>query len=63
MPGGFGKRGTEGKIAAAEWGRKMRKPYLGMNSKLQTGFLGTVMSRINKSFPPKFFLSSFLNCE
>lgn len=30
VPGGFGKRGTEGKIAAAEWGRKMKKPYLGM---------------------------------
>ena len=29
VPGGFGKRGTEGKIAAAEWGRKMKKPYLG----------------------------------
>lgn len=30
VPGGFGKRGTEGKIAAAEWARKMKKPYLGM---------------------------------
>lgn len=30
VPGGFGKRGTEGKIAAAEWGRKMKKPYLGV---------------------------------
>jgi len=29
VPGGFGKRGTEGKIAAAAWGRKMKKPYLG----------------------------------
>ena len=43
VPGGFGKRGAEGKIAAAEWGRKMKKPYLGMNSKLQTGFLATVI--------------------
>ncbi|KAL9969355.1 hypothetical protein ACROYT_G021559 [Oculina patagonica] len=30
VPGGFGKRGTEGKIAAAEWARKMKKPYLGV---------------------------------
>lgn len=30
VPGGFGKRGAEGKIAAAEWGRKMKKPYLGV---------------------------------
>jgi len=30
VPGGFGKRGTEGKISAAEWGRKIKKPYLGM---------------------------------
>lgn len=30
VPGGFGKRGAEGKIAAAEWGRKMKKPYLGI---------------------------------
>ncbi|XP_073228702.1 CTP synthase 1-A-like isoform X1 [Porites lutea] len=30
VPGGFGKRGAEGKMAAAEWGRKMKKPYLGI---------------------------------
>lgn len=35
VPGGFGKRGTEGKIAAAEWGRKMKKPYLGICYGLQ----------------------------
>ena len=37
VPGGFGKRGTEGKIAAAAWGRKMKKPYLGTVS---DGLLG-----------------------
>ena len=29
VPGGFGSRGTDGKMAAAEWARKMKKPYLG----------------------------------
>ncbi|EDO46668.1 predicted protein [Nematostella vectensis] len=30
VPGGFGARGTEGKIAAAEWARTKNKPYLGV---------------------------------
>ena len=29
MPGGFGTRGTDGKIAAAEWARTKKIPYLG----------------------------------
>jgi len=29
IPGGFGIRGLEGKILAAEWARKTKKPYLG----------------------------------
>ena len=29
VPGGFGTRGVEGKILAAEWARKMKKPFLG----------------------------------
>ncbi|KAG1714821.1 CTP synthase 1 [Nymphon striatum] len=29
VPGGFGSRGVEGKICAAEWARNSRKPYLG----------------------------------
>ena len=29
VPGGFGSRGTEGKVRAAEWARKTMKPYLG----------------------------------
>lgn len=35
VPGGFGTRGTEGKIAAAEWARKNKKPYLGVCLGLQ----------------------------
>ncbi len=30
VPGGFGERGTEGKIRAAEFARKRRVPYLGI---------------------------------
>jgi len=29
VPGGFGHRGIEGKILAAEWARTAKKPYLG----------------------------------
>ncbi|MEQ2178941.1 hypothetical protein GOODEAATRI_019343 [Goodea atripinnis] len=29
VPGGFGVRGTEGKIHAINWARKQRKPFLG----------------------------------
>ncbi|KAI9139732.1 CTP synthase [Paraphysoderma sedebokerense] len=30
VPGGFGERGTEGKISAAKWARENKIPYLGM---------------------------------
>ncbi|CRG87741.1 CTP synthase [Talaromyces islandicus] len=30
VPGGFGKRGTEGMIAAANWARENKTPYLGV---------------------------------
>uniref|UniRef100_A0A3Q2FZT2 CTP synthase n=1 Tax=Cyprinodon variegatus TaxID=28743 RepID=A0A3Q2FZT2_CYPVA len=30
VPGGFGVRGTEGKIHAISWARKQRKPFLGV---------------------------------
>lgn len=29
VPGGFGVRGTEGKIHAITWARKQKKPFLG----------------------------------
>ena len=29
VPGGFGQRGTEGKIAAVRWARENKIPYLG----------------------------------
>lgn len=30
VPGGFGKRGVEGKITAANWCRRHNKPFLGI---------------------------------
>ena len=30
VPGGFGQRGTEGMVAAANWARKNKTPYLGI---------------------------------
>nr|XP_037281582.1 CTP synthase 1-like isoform X4 [Rhipicephalus microplus] len=35
VPGGFGSRGVEGKIAAIEWARKNKKPFLGVCLGLQ----------------------------
>ncbi len=32
VPGGFGVRGTEGKIQAISWARKQKKPFLGSTS-------------------------------
>ncbi|EDV25242.1 uncharacterized protein TRIADDRAFT_50347 [Trichoplax adhaerens] len=39
VPGGFGKRGIEGKILAAEWARVNRKPYLGVCLGLQVAVI------------------------
>ena len=35
VPGGFGHRGTEGKIAAVKWARENKIPYLGICLGLQ----------------------------
>lgn len=39
VPGGFGKRGTEGKILAAKWARENKKPYLGVCLGLQVAVI------------------------
>jgi CTP synthase len=39
VPGGFGDRGTEGKIAAAEYARKRGIPYFGLCLGLQTAVI------------------------
>ncbi|XP_061597195.1 CTP synthase 1-like [Cololabis saira] len=35
VPGGFGVRGTEGKILAINWARKQKKPFLGVGLGMQ----------------------------
>ena len=44
VPGGFGVRGMEGKVLAAGWARKTKKPFLGEYEK----FLFSALKRINK---------------
>lgn len=39
VPGGFGKRAIEGKIAAAQYSLKNKKPYLGLCLGLQVGVI------------------------
>lgn len=39
MPGGFGQRGVEGKIAACRWARENRKPFLGICLGLQAAVI------------------------
>ncbi|XP_071801606.1 CTP synthase 1-A-like [Asterias amurensis] len=39
VPGGFGVRGTEGKVAAAKWARENKKPYLGVCLGLQVAVI------------------------
>jgi len=39
VPGGFGKRGVEGKIMAANWCRMNKKPYLGVCLGLQVAVI------------------------
>ena len=40
MPGGFGSRGIEGKIMAANWARTKNIPYLGICLGLQVAVIG-----------------------
>ena len=40
MPGGFGSRGIEGKIAAARYAREKKIPYLGVCLGLQVAVIG-----------------------
>ena len=39
MPGGFGERGTEGKIMAAKFAREHKIPYLGICLGMQTAVM------------------------
>ena len=61
VPGGFGERGTEGKIAAVKWARENKVPFLGICLGLQVaviefarnvcGFEGANSSELDKSTP------------
>ena len=42
VPGGFGTRGIEGKILAAEWARTAKKPYLGIHCLVLLMYINTV---------------------
>ena len=42
VPGGFGSRGIEGKILAAQWARTHNIPYLGICLGLQVAVIGAL---------------------
>ena len=47
VPGGFGIRGVEGKIAAANWARTNDKPYLGICLGLQCAVIEFARNVLN----------------
>lgn len=49
VPGGFGYRGVEGKILAARWARKNKKPYLGLCLGLQVMCIDLAREFIDES--------------
>ena len=47
IPGGFGKRGTEGKIAAVNFVRRNNIPFLGICFGMQTATIEFARNRLN----------------
>ena len=47
IPGGFGKRGTEGKIAAINFARKNKIPFLGICFGMQMAVIEFARNRLN----------------
>jgi CTP synthase len=47
VPGGFGQRGVEGKIAAAQWARINGKPFLGVCLGLQCAVIEFARNVLN----------------
>src|SRR5262249_36870673 len=47
VPGGFGVRGTEGKIAAVRFGRERKVPFFGICLGLQMAGIGDARSLLN----------------
>lgn len=48
VPGGFGTRGVEGKIAAAQWAIEHKKPYLGLCLGMQVAVVALARMHIDK---------------
>jgi CTP synthase len=58
VPGGFGSRGVEGKIKAAEYALKHKKPYLGLCLGMQVGLIAAARNHglknaNSREFDPK----------
>lgn len=51
VPGGFGQRGAEGMMAAAQWARKNKTPYLGICLGMQLAVVEFARSECNLSLP------------
>ncbi|KAF2171716.1 hypothetical protein M409DRAFT_17952 [Zasmidium cellare ATCC 36951] len=51
IPGGFGSRGTEGMIAAANWARENKTPYLGVCLGMQIAVIEFARSACNVPLP------------
>ena len=51
MPGGFGYRGIEGKVAAARFARENRVPYLGLCLGLQVMVIELARSALDSDEP------------
>ncbi|XP_059805200.1 CTP synthase 1-like isoform X2 [Hypanus sabinus] len=49
VPGGFGVRGTEGKILAIAWARKQKKPFLGVCLGMQLAVVEFARNELNWS--------------
>ncbi len=47
IPGGFGKRGTEGKIAAINYARKNKIPFLGICFGMQMAIIEFARNQLN----------------
>ena len=51
VPGGFGPRGIEGKIAAARWARENKVPYLGLCLGMQVMCIDLARAALNTESP------------
>uniref|UniRef100_A0A8C7E5G7 CTP synthase n=1 Tax=Naja naja TaxID=35670 RepID=A0A8C7E5G7_NAJNA len=64
VPGGFGHRGTEGKLQAISWARRKQKPFLGICLGMQLAVVEFARNSLNWqgiiNYTKMFFLSFFL---